>query len=56
MISAIGFVSILTGSTLAYAADQYPARAKLLEGVGGALLITGLALIGLRLPYTPSWP
>lgn len=50
MIAAFALISILTGSALAYAADNFPARTKLLEAIGGALLIAGLALLGSKLP------
>jgi hypothetical protein len=53
MIGAFGFASLVLGASLAYAADRVPHRVELLEGGGGALLITGLALLGTLLPFTP---
>jgi hypothetical protein len=53
MIGAIGLIGLLAGGALAYAAERVPARAALLEGSGGALLLAGLALIGSGLPILP---
>jgi hypothetical protein len=50
MICAVSLASLLLGAALAYAADRFPSRLKLLEATGGALLVTGLALIGSGLP------
>jgi hypothetical protein len=41
------------GGALACAAEHVPARAPLLEGGGGVLLLAGLALIGSALPFIP---
>ena len=46
----LSVMSLVVGASLAYAADHIPSQAKLLEGSGGTLLITGLALIGSGLP------
>ena len=50
MICAVSLASLLLGAALAYAADRVPSRLKMLEATGGALLVTGLALIGSGLP------
>ena len=45
---------MVAGAAAAYAADRFPAHTRILETVGGVLLITGLALVGFGLPYVPN--
>jgi hypothetical protein len=53
MIGIVGLMSLLLGASLACMADRIPERVELLEGGGGALLIAGLGLLGLCLPFAP---
>ena len=53
MIGVAGLTSLLLGATLAHAAGRFPDRVELFEGGGGVLLIAGLALLGLCLPFAP---
>jgi len=53
MAGAVGAMAFLLGGALACAAEHVPARAPLLEGGGGVLLLAGLALIGSALPFIP---
>jgi len=48
----IGLIAIFLGSgmALSWAATSRPAVAAQLEGISGALLIAGLAMLGLGLP------
>jgi hypothetical protein len=53
LAGAVGAMAFLLGGALACAAEHVPARAPLLEGGGGVLLLAGLALIGSALPFIP---
>lgn len=51
MIAAASLASLLLGTALACAAERVPSQVEILESSGGALLLTGLALIGWGLPF-----
>jgi hypothetical protein len=51
MIVMLSAASLVLGAASAYAAERFPAHVKLLESGGGALLVTGLALLGSALPH-----
>jgi hypothetical protein len=53
LVGAVGAMALVLGGALACAAEHVPARAQLLEGGGGVLLLAGLALIGSVLPFSP---
>ncbi len=50
MISALSVLSLLIGTSLAYAAQRVPSYNVRLEQSGGVLFILGLALVGTVLP------
>jgi hypothetical protein len=50
MILALSLLSILLGTSLAYAAPRMPSYSLRLEQSGGAFFITGLVLVGTLLP------
>jgi hypothetical protein len=50
MILALSLLSILLGTSLAYAAPRVPSYSLRLEQSGGAFFITGLVLVGTLLP------
>jgi len=49
MISALGAVSAVLGTAVAYLGDRYPQHQDVMETIGGVLLIAGLGLIGYAL-------
>jgi hypothetical protein len=51
VIGILALLSVVTGATLAYLADRFPAqRIEAVETLAGVLLIAGFALIGSGLP------
>ncbi len=50
MISALSVLSLLLGTSLAYAAQRIPSYNVRLEQSGGVLFIFGFALVGTVLP------
>ena len=50
-VAALALVSIAAGSGLAYAAAQREGGAVTMQGIGGTLLVLGLAMLGAILPY-----
>jgi len=49
LVIAVSLTALSAGASLAYFSDRLPARAGLLEGVAGVLIVVGLALFGLKL-------
>ena len=53
MVGGISLLSLVAGATLTYFAGRAPAHVEVLETIGGAMLIAGLALAGSALPVIP---
>jgi putative Mn2+ efflux pump MntP len=51
MFGTLSVVSMGLGSMLGFAAKWYPSRTEALEICAGALLLTGLGLLGSALPH-----
>jgi hypothetical protein len=49
MVGALSIVSVVAGTACAYMAGQYPRHREDMEMFGGALLISGFALLGYSL-------
>ena len=52
MIGILSLLSVMSGATIAYLAERFPAHVERLETGAGALLIGGLALAA---PACPSF-
>ena len=50
VIGVLGLLSVMSGTTIAYLANRFPAHIELLETGAGALLLGGLALGSCALP------
>jgi len=50
VVGAVSLLSVILGGALASLAGRFPAHLEILETSAGALLIGGLALLGLSLP------
>ena len=50
MIGILSLLSVMSGTTIAYLANRFPAHLELLETGAGALLLGGLALASSSLP------
>jgi hypothetical protein len=50
MILALALFSLISGTSLACAAQKVPPHAAALEQWGGTLFVSGLALLGTMLP------
>ena len=46
MAVAVGVAAILVGAAVAHFASHYPRRQKIMETIGGALLLGGFSLLG----------
>ena len=53
MIAAMSSTCLVLGGSLAYAALRRPSCQAILERCGGALMVTGLALLGTGLGIHP---
>lgn len=51
MFGALSVISVVVGSTLAFAAKWNPSRTATMETAAGALLLIGLGLLGSALPH-----
>jgi uncharacterized membrane protein YdjX (TVP38/TMEM64 family) len=49
MVGALSVISVVVGAACAYMAGRYPRHRKNMETFGGALLISGFALLGYSL-------
>jgi hypothetical protein len=56
MIGALGVISAVVGTALAYMAGQHPRHQQVMETFGGVLLIAGFALLGYSLEYIFTHP
>jgi hypothetical protein len=52
VIGALGVISVVGGTAIAWIAARYPAYKQIMEAFGGFLLITGFALLGYLLEET----
>jgi hypothetical protein len=50
VVGAASLLSVILGGALASVAGRFPAHLEILETSAGALLIGGLALLGMSLP------
>ena len=50
MVFVVSLISLVLGATLAYFANCARAHVEVLETIGGALLVAGIALAGSALP------
>ena len=50
VIGILSLLSVMSGTTIAYLANRFPAHLELLETGAGALLLGGLALASCGLP------
>ena len=50
MIGILSLLSVMSGTTIAYLAQRFPAHIEALETGAGALLLGGLALASCGLP------
>lgn len=49
LLCGLGALALMLGTTVAYVADEDPARQPMLEMCGGLLIIGGLAFVGFAL-------
>jgi hypothetical protein len=50
VIGIVSLLSVMSGTTIAYLAERFPAHIELMETGAGALLLGGLALASCGLP------
>jgi len=51
MLAVFSVGLVVSGAFLAYLSRDYPARRRLLESCGGALLVIGLIALGFAFPF-----
>jgi hypothetical protein len=51
MLAVISVALVISGAAMAYASRDYPARRRILESCGGALLVLGLVALGFAFPF-----
>jgi len=54
MISALGAVTAILGTAMAYMGGRYPQHQQKMETVGGVLLLAGFALLGYALQFVAA--
>lgn len=53
MCLVLSLASLTSGAALATIAERHPAYLVMLERGAGALMVGGLALLGMNLPFVP---
>jgi len=51
MLGVVSVALVISGACVAYASRDYPARRRVLESCGGALLVLGLVALGFAFPF-----
>ncbi len=51
MMAFVSVFFVASGASLAYLSRDFPARRRMLESCGGALLVLGLVALGFAFPF-----